>query len=160
MNFRKATIEDLASIHHIEDVCFPPNEAASFDSLSKRLQVFPHHFWLLEDEGQLIGFINGMVTNNKTIADEMFKQANLHDDKGSWQSVFGLAVLPAFRRKGYAEKLINHLIEKAKEENRKGVTLTCKEYLIPYYKKLGFADLGVSKSVHGGEVWHDMTITF
>ena len=160
MNFRNATIDDLASIHQIETVCFPPNEAASLDSLSKRLQVFPHHFWLLEDEGQVIGFINGMVTDNKTIADEMFKQAELHNENGSWQSVFGLAVLPEFRRKGYAEKLINHLIQKSKEQNRKGITLTCKEHLIPYYQKLGFVDVGLSKSVHGGAVWHDMIIEF
>ncbi|ANE50897.1 GNAT family N-acetyltransferase [Flavisolibacter tropicus] len=160
MKFRNATLDDLESIHQIETVCFPPNEAASFDSFSKRLQVFPNHFWLLEDEGQLIGFINGMVTSNKTIVDEMFANADLHNENGSWQSIFGIAVLPAFRRKGYAEKLINHLIEKSKEQNRTGVTLTCKDYLIPYYKKFGFIDLGISKSVHGGEVWHDMIIKF
>lgn len=160
MTIRNATINDLEAIHHLESACFPLNEAASLDSFSKRLQVFPHHFWLLEDEGQLIGFINGMVTNSETIADEMFAHADLHNENGSWQSIFGIAVLPAFRRKGYAEKLINHLIEKAKEQNRKGITLTCKEYLIPYYKKLGFVDLGISQSVHGGEVWHDMTIKF
>ena len=160
MNFRNATIADLGSILHIEKACFPPNEAASLDSLSKRLQVFPQHFWLLEDEGQLIGFINGMVTDHKTIVDEMFKQAELHNENGSWQCVFGLAVSPTFRRKGYAEKLINHLIQKSKEQKRKGITLTCKEHLIPYYQKLGFVDLGISKSVHGGAVWHDMIIEF
>ena len=160
MNCRNATIADLEVIHQVETVCFPPNEAASLTSLSKRLQVFPHHFWLLENEGQIIGFINGMVSNNKTISDDMFVQADLHNENGSWQSVFGLAVLPAFRRKGYAEKLIAHLIAIAKGQNRTGVTLTCKEYLIPYYKKLGFVDLGVSQSVHGGEVWHDMVMEF
>ncbi len=101
-----------------------------------------------------------MVTNSGTIADEMFTNANLHNEKGSWQTVFGLAVLPQFQRKGYAGLLINHLIEKSKEQNRKGITLTCKGYLVAYYTKFGFIDLGLSKSVHGGEVWHDMTLTF
>lgn len=160
MIIRNATIDDLHAIHHIENLCFPPNEAASLDSFSKRLLVFPHHFWLLEEEGQLIGFINGMVTNTETIADEMFAHAELHNESGSWQTIFGIAVSPAFRRKGYGERLINHLIKKSKEQNRAGVTLTCKEYLISYYEKFGFIDLGISKSVHGGEVWHDMINTF
>ena len=160
MTFRNATITDLAAIHRLENECFPPNEAASLETLSNRLQVFPHHFWLLENEGQLIGFINGMVTDNKTIVDEMFTHTHLHNENGSWQSVFGLAVAPAYRRQGYAEMLINHLIKRAKAQNRKGITLTCKAYLIPYYKKLGFTDTGLSASVHGGEVWHDMVMAF
>src|SRR5690242_8694480 len=116
MIIRNATTDDLHAIHHIESLCFPPNEAASLDSFSKRLQVFPHHFWLLEEDGQLIGLINGMVTNNGTISDEMFAHAELHNEHGSWQSIFGIAVLPASRRKGYAKKLIRHLIEKSKEQ--------------------------------------------
>ncbi len=160
MNFRNATLDDLASISEMENVCFPPNEAASFASLSKRLQVFPNHFWIFENEGKIIGFINGMVTNNKTIIDEMFTNADLHDEEGAWQSVFGLAVSPDYRKSGYAGKLINHLIEQSKEQNRAGLTLTCKEYLIPYYRRFGFEDAGVSASVHGGEVWHDMILMF
>ncbi|MDJ1496190.1 GNAT family N-acetyltransferase [Cytophagaceae bacterium DM2B3-1] len=160
MNFRNASIDDLESIYQIESICFPPNEAASLDSFSKRLQVFPQHFWLLEDNEQLIGYINGMVTNNQTIVDEMFAQAELHNDNGACQSVFGIAVLPEYRNNGYGGKLINFLIEKAKEQNRAGITLTCKEYLISYYEKFGFADLGISQSVHGGEVWHDMILKF
>lgn len=160
MNLRNATVDDLVSINAIERVCFPPNEAASLASLTKRLQVFPNHFWVLEHEGEIIGFINGMVTNNKTIKDNMFANADLHDENGEWQSVFGLAVSPACRKNGYAGKLINHLIEKSKEQNRKGVILTCKAYLIPYYHKFGLEDSGISASVHGGEVWHDMTLRF
>ncbi|MDJ1499651.1 GNAT family N-acetyltransferase [Xanthocytophaga agilis] len=160
MNFRNPTIKDLEPIYQIESICFPPNEAASLDSFSKRLQVFPQHFWLLEDKGQLIGYINGMVTDNQTIVDEMFAQAELHNDNGTWQSIFGIAVLPEYRNNGYGGKLINLLIEKVKEQNRTGITLTCKKYLIPYYEKFGFADLGISRSVHGGEIWHDMILKF
>mgnify|MGYP001051621334 CR=1 FL=1 len=158
MKLRIATLTDLDAITALENTCFPPNEAATRNSFIKRLQSFPDHFWVLEIEGQLIGFINGMVTNNETIIDEMFAQANLHNDEGKWQSIFGLAVDPAFRKHGYAGKLIHHFIEKARADKRTGVTLTCKEYLVPYYEKFGFTDRGISASVHGGEVWHDMTI--
>lgn len=158
VQLKNATIDDLDAISVIENVCFPPNEAASRESLLKRLHIFPQHFWLLEIDGQLAGFANGMVTDNETLVDEMFVHADLHDENGKWQSVFGLAVSPEFRKNGLAGQLINHVIEKAKEQNRAGVTLTCKEHLVHYYKRFGFTDLGISQSTHGGEVWHDMTI--
>lgn len=160
MKFRIATLTDLDKITALEHICFPPNEAASRESFIKRLEFFPGHFWVLETESQLVGFINGMVTDNETIVDEMFADAHLHNEEGKWQSIFGLAVSPDFRKQGYAGQLIRHFINKAKEQERAGVTLTCKEYLVPFYEKFGFRDLGVSTSVHGGAIWHDMTIQF
>jgi len=160
MKLRIATLTDLDVITDLEQTCFPPNEAASRHAFIQRLQSFPNHFWVLEINGTLAGFINGMVTNNEMIIDEMFANARLHDDDGTWQSVFGLAVAPAFRKQGHAARLIRHLIEKAKTEARLGVTLTCKEHLVPYYEKFGFTDRGISASVHGGEIWHDMIIRF
>ena len=160
MRIRRATIQDLENISRVESLCFPENEAASPALFAKRLQLFSHHFWLLEDEAELIGFINGMVTDNDTIKDTMFKDAELHQEDGKWQSVFGLAIVPAYRKRGHAERLINHLIEVSNQQNRRGVTLTCKEHLISYYEKLGFSKAGQSDSVHGGEVWFDMKIDF
>ncbi|MBS7253542.1 GNAT family N-acetyltransferase [Flavobacterium branchiicola] len=160
MTFRNATLNDLAIINEIENLCFPPNEAATSETLAKRLQVFPQHFWLIEDQNNTIGFINGMITDNRTIVDEMFKNVDLHNENGKWQSVFGLATSPNFQKKGYAGELIKHLIAKSKSQNRKGITLTCKDYLVAYYEKFGFIDQGISASVYGGEVWHDMVIEF
>lgn len=71
-----------------------------------------------------------------------------------------LAVSPAHRKRGYAGQLIKHFIDKAQEQCRLGITLICKAYLVGYYQQFGCADLGLSASVHGGEVWHDMTLTF
>lgn len=156
-------MDDLKDIHAIESNCFPPGEAASLSALSKRLQIFPDHFWVLEafsdrpeDDTRILGYINGMVTDHTTIRDEMFEDAGLHDNQGQWQSVFGLAVAEAEQKKGYAGQLIRHLIEQAQKQHRTGITLTCKQHLIPYYGKFGFKDLGISASVHGGAVWHDM----
>lgn len=160
MTIRNATLEDLEAIYSIERTCFPENEAASLTSFAKRLAVFPNHFWLLENDSKLIGYINGMVSDHDTIQDEMFEHAELHDEEGRWQSVFGLAVSPDYRKHGHAETLVNHLIDAAKQQNRKGITLTCKEALIPFYGKLGFYNAGLSNSAHGGEVWFDMKINF
>ncbi|GAB2564140.1 GNAT family N-acetyltransferase [Spirosoma aerophilum] len=160
MTIRNATLHDLDTISRVESLCFPANEAASRSSFAKRLQRFSPHFWLLEDKLNLIGFVNGMVTDNETITDAMFQNADLHKEDGKWQSVFGLAIAPDYQKQGHAQRLIKHLIEVSKQQNRQGVILTCKESLIPFYEKLGFSNAGLSNSVHGGEVWFDMRIDF
>ena len=108
----------------------------------------------------VIGFVNGMVTDDRTISDVMFEQAELHKEDGKWQSVFGLDVLPEHRRKGYAGQLMRALIEHSREDGRCGCILTCKEHLLPYYTRFGFRNLGVSLSQHGGAVWYDMILEF
>lgn len=158
MIFRNPVLDDLQTIYSIENLCFPVDEAASLYTFYERLKFFSKHFWLLEIEGEIVGYINGMVSNQKTIEDEMFQKADLHDENGIWQSVFGLAVKQEYRKKGYAAKLLEYMIAQAKEQHRAGVTLTCKEHLLTYYKKFGFTDLGISSSMHGGAVWHDMVL--
>ena len=160
LRIRKATLDDLDAIERIEALCFPASEAAARESLRARLTVYPDHFLVLEDGGELIGFVNGMVTDERTISDAMFDHAELHREDGRWQSVFGLDVVPGHRRKGHAERLMRAFIELARSESRLGCILTCKERLLPYYAKFGFKNEGVSQSQHGGAVWYDMTLTF
>ena len=60
-----------------------------------------------------------------------------------------------------AGKLICRAIDEARQQGRKGLVLTCKEKLVPYYAKFGFSDEGVSdKSTHGNVVWHQMRLAF
>lgn len=159
-NIRLATIDDLDNIVKIEKECFPVAEAATEDSLRERLTVYPDHFWLLEIDEKLIGLIDGMVTNELAIVDEMFEKAELHNESGYWQAIFGVAILPEYRRNGYAAILMERVISDSKLQKRKGCILTCKDKLIHYYEKFGFKNYGVSKSVHAGEIWYDMRLEF
>ena len=102
MRIRTATQDDLDAICRVEAICFPASEAGTRESFAARLQGFSPSFPSVGDEGRLIGFVNGMVTDDRTISDVMFEQAELHKEDGKWQSVFGLDVLPEHRRKGYA----------------------------------------------------------
>ncbi len=155
---------ELKRIAEIEAVCFPSAEAASLDSIRQRAAAFPESFFVAEQDspaqGRLVGFINGCVTNALTICDEMFENVSTHCPNGAYQAVFGLDVLPDFRRQGIASGLMNALIAAARSAGRKGLILTCKEHLIPYYEKFGYRSLGVSQSVHGGAVWFDMVLEF
>ena len=161
MNIRTATMEDLEILTAIEAACFPPAEAATRESFAKRLAVYPNHFWLLEeDDGTLVSFVNGLVTDEPLLRDEMYADASLHNEHGVWQMVFGVNTLPQYRRRGLAGQVLERVIADARAQGRKGCVLTCKDKLIHYYEKFGFQNEGVSASTHGGVVWYDMRLTF
>ena len=161
MKIRTATIHDLDQIAAVEAECFPAAEAATREELKARLEVYGDHFWLMFDEEKLIAFVDGMVTDEPDLADEMYEKAEMHREEGTWQMIFGVNTLPAYRRKGYAGQLLERAVSDAKEQGRKGLVLTCKEQLVHYYAKFGFVDEGIStKSVHGNVVWNQMRLTF
>ena len=161
MHIRLARPEDLAAVTALEAVCFPAAEAATEESFRSRLAHYASHFWLLEDGDTLVSFVNGLVTNERDLTDEMYENAAMHNENGAWQMIFGVNTLPAYRQHGYAGELLQKAIADAKEQGRKGLVLTCKDRLVPYYAKFGFVDEGVTdKSTHGNVAWHQMRLTF
>jgi ribosomal protein S18 acetylase RimI-like enzyme len=161
MRIRNALMADLAAVAAVEAACFPVAEAATAQDFAKRLQVYPNHFWLLEDrEGRLISFVNGLVTDEPSLRDEMYSDASFHHEQGAWQMIFGVNTLPEYRRRGFAGRVIRQVIADARDQGRKGCVLTCKEALLHYYETFGFVNEGVSESVHGGVVWYEMRLTF
>lgn len=160
MNVTNATLADLKEIAAIEAECFPSAEAASEKVLKERLEHYPNHFWLLHEGEQLVGFINGMVTDEADLSDEMYENAGMHKEDGKWQMIFGVDTRPAYRRRGCAERLLKQVIADAGKQGRKGLVLTCKEKLIHYYARFGFVNEGISESVHGNAVWYQMRLRF
>ena len=160
MHIRTAAMKDLAALTAIEAACFPAAEAATETDFAKRLAVYPDHFWLLEDGDTMVGFVNGMATDLPDLCDEMYEDAHMHDPKGAWQMIFGVDTIPAYRRRGCAEMVLNRVIEDTRKAGRKGLVLTCKDRLVHYYAKFGFVSEGVSGSTHGGVVWYQMRLTF
>ena len=161
MQIRYANEKDIAAIAAVEAACFPLAEAATEAEFIERVKYYGNHFWLLYDADKLIAFVDGFVTDEPDLTDEMYENACMHNETGAWQMIFGVNTLPEYRRRGYAGELIRRAIADAKQQGRKGLVLTCKERLIAYYAKFGFADEGVSeKSTHGNVQWHQMRLTF
>ncbi|MBQ8953618.1 MAG: GNAT family N-acetyltransferase, partial [Clostridia bacterium] len=71
MEIRHARMEDVDRLAALEAVCFPAAEAAGREALAARVERFGDHFWLLEEEGRLIAFVNGMVTDQPDLTDAM-----------------------------------------------------------------------------------------
>ena len=100
MNIRTATLEDLDIIAEAESRCFPVAEAAGRREFEERLRVYADHFWLLFDDGKLISFIDGLVTDETDLTDEMYENVSMHNESGAWQMIFGVVTVPEARKKG------------------------------------------------------------
>ena len=159
MEIRHALPSDLDCLAAVEARCVPPAGAAGADSLRGRLAVYPNHFWLLLEEGRLVSYVNGPVTQQPDLADWMYHDPCVHQENGAWQMIFGVSTEPSFRKRGYAGQVLRQVIADAAAQGRKGLVLTCKDALVRYYAGFGFADEGISSSQHGGVAWHQMRLT-
>ena len=114
MTIRHARPTDLDALDALEQQCFPPEEAATRTSFAQRLAVFPEHFWLAEEDGQILACVNGCVSDSPLLQDEMFEDAGLHNEQGAWQMLFGVETHPTAQGKGYASALMRQMIADAK----------------------------------------------
>ena len=115
---RTATINDLEAVAAVEAECFPAAEAATKEEFAERIKFYGDHFWLMFDADKLISFVDGFVTDQPDLTDEMYENASMHNEKGAWQMIFGVNTIPSYRQHGYAGELIRRAIFDAKAQHR------------------------------------------
>lgn len=161
MRIRTAQMDDVDAVAAVEKECFPPAEAATREEFAERILHYGNHFWLMFDGDKLAAFVDGFVTDAPDLTDEMYERADMHNEAGAWQMIFGVNTMPEYRRRGLAGELIRCAIDNALEAGRKGLVLTCKDELVHYYAGFGFKDEGITdKSTHGNVAWHQMRLEF
>lgn len=158
--FREGRSDDDLSLSELENLCFPEAEAATLDTFKKRLEKYKDQFIVAELDGKVIGVVNGPVTMEADLTDEMYADTNYHVENGQWKMIFGVDTHPDFRGQHLASRSMERTIEKARAEGRKGLVLTCKENLIGFYERFGFVNEGISGSEHGGALWYQMRLQF
>lgn len=158
--FRNAKIEDLEEILIIENQGFTPEEAATKSALIKRIEMINDTFIIAELNEKVVGYINGPVINQPFITDDLFESIDENPTTGGYVAILGLVVDQSQRNQGLAGKLLNEIEQRAKTHHRLGITLTCKEELIPFYEKYGYDNKGVSSSQHGGIKWFNLMKEF
>lgn len=160
MNFkiRSISIQDLDRIAEIEGSCFPAAEAAPKEAFKERIAAFGEWFFAVELKGSLIGFIDGCSTDSDILFDEMYHDTRHHNPGGKNLAIFGLNVLPDYRKNGIAASLLKHFAAAARDAGKKAILLTCKKQLVHYYEKEGYQCQGLSESTHGGAEWYDMML--
>lgn len=158
IHIRQVLPADLDACHRLEAVCFPEEEAASRENIAVRIGQYPEGFQVAEQDGVIVGHVNGGATGKDDITDEAFKALIGHDPDGGNAVVFSLAVDPAHRRNGLGARLMRSYVDSMRTQGRENVLLLCKEALLPFYGRLGFVDRGLSASTHGGAAWYEMVL--
>ena len=77
----------LEQITKVEAEWFPAAEAATADEFRDRLSSYDNHFWLMFDNEKLIAFVDGFVTDEPNLTDEMYADASLHNEDSVWQRI-------------------------------------------------------------------------
>ncbi|BBN97691.1 GNAT family N-acetyltransferase [Sporolactobacillus terrae] len=156
MEIRKVRKSDLAQLVELENSGFTPEEAATKQAFITRIETIPDTFLVAEEMNQIIGYVNGPVISMPHITDDLFEQTAPNPDRGGYQSILGLVVAPNCQGKGIASQLLRALEDQARENERLTVTLTCRQFLIPFYEKNGYINQGIAASEHGGMKWFNM----
>lgn len=157
--FRSIRPEEADQAVHIEQICFPPNEACSEKSMKERIAKAPELFLVAvgKETGKLAGFLNGLATDEYAFRDEFFTDVNLYKPDGKNIMLLGLDVLPEYRKQGLAREIVLQYIRREQENGREKLILTCLQNKVKMYEKMGFVDRGIANSTWGGEEWHEMT---
>lgn len=151
--------EDLEACFLVEISGFPPQEAATRETIQRRIDTYPQGFLVAELQGRVVGMLNSASTNKDDISGEELKQLVGHDPDGRNMVIFALAVLPEFQKQGIAQQLMARVIDYARQSKKETILLMCKHNLIAYYERLGFTHVGLSNSTHGGGEWHEMRLS-
>ena len=87
MMIRHARLEDLSMLVQICNECYPPEERISEIEYKHRWETYPQHFWIMEEQKEILAFINGPVTDHSRIQDVMFHDPRIHNENGKWQAI-------------------------------------------------------------------------
>lgn len=156
MNIRHAKDGDVIKLSVIESLSYPVGEGAGEEQIRERVSAFPDNFWIMEEDGRILSFLNGITTDVADLTDEMYENTDMNKVGGKIFMVFSVVTAPDERGKGFASTVMEQFIADCRRRGISEIVLTCKEGLIPFYQRFGFEYESVSASVHGGAVWHQM----
>jgi predicted N-acetyltransferase YhbS len=159
MNIRPIRTDDeIKEAYELEISCYPPEAAATLSAFYLRRELFPSYFLIAEMNEEVVGIVNGVLTNDVDLSNDALKQNVDFNKDGSYLCILTLAVKPTHRGQHIAVQLINQIIEQAKKEPLSAIILMCESPLIPFYEKFGFVYLRPSSSEHGGIEWYEMRL--
>ena len=158
-NIRIVNEQDLDRCFEIESVSYSGEEAATKDKILKRIKSYPEGFIVIENDREIMGFINSGATQKVELSDEEFKELIGHDPEGKHIVILSVVIHPDYQGRGMASKLMNSFIDKMKSLGKSDIFLICQTELIDMYASYGFVNLRVSDSDHGGMSWNEMSLS-
>ena len=112
--FRDIRRDEIEQAVRIEAICFPPNEACTYEHMAPRIENAPDLFLVAVDRktGKMAAFLNGLATNREHLTDDFFTDADQHDPDGTNIMLLGLDVLPEHQHQGLARELMEQYKER------------------------------------------------
>ena len=156
--FRTPTAEDAERCYAIEIGAYEGDEAATLEKIRTRIAQYPQGFLILENAGEIVGFINSGCAYQVRMSDEEFKELVGHDAAAPNVVIMSVVIDPAFQGRGYAATMMHTFVEQMRAEDKKTIHLMCKERHVGLYSRLGFQYQRPSDSDHGGMAWHEMVM--
>ena len=130
MNITEMNASHVPQVAQLEQLCFadPWSEKSIASELTSKWS-----YWLVAvEDDRVVGYIGSQSSIDES-------------------DVMNVAVHPDFRRKGIAEKLINHLVEELKNRGSHTLLLEVRASNAPaiaLYEKLGFTQVGCRKNYY------------
>ncbi|CAB9502474.1 Aralkylamine N-acetyltransferase [Seminavis robusta] len=165
ISYRSPSANDIASCLAIESASYPPDEAATLESLTYRQANAGDYFQCAvinnnddnNDNAAIIGFV--CATRCDEFAEESM---STHSPDGPLLAIHSVVVEESFRRQGIATAMLQAYLEKVEAENSdtdgsiESVVLLAKEQLLDFYRNCGFQVNGPSSIVHGEDLWYEL----
>lgn len=156
MNIRFAQAKDLNGIQVLEQENFSKNEQIPSHVLAFYVEKLSHTCLVAEDEDALVGHVLATPMATSSLTDHVFEQTSLPAGSLPYLGVSSLSIAQTHQKQGLGTLLLASLKEVALLSDFKGICLTCKEDLVPYYQMNGFSEIGLSPSCLGGKEWIEM----
>ena len=156
MQLRFVEIEDLERVLELEEDGFAVDEQLEEAVLTFYVKELHDTCLVIEDEGVVCAHILASPSQTKGWSDSVFEQMEKPEGKLPYLAVASLSVAESYRKQGLGTLLLAGLKEIAANKEYEGISLTCHDYLIPYYEMNGFEEMGISDSRFAGKYWHDM----
>lgn len=73
--FRNIHKDEIEQAAEIESICFPPNEACTYEHMESRIKKASDLFLVVVDRetGKIAGFLNGLATDREHLTDDFFE---------------------------------------------------------------------------------------
>ena len=155
---RNAREGDANRCHEIETAAYEGDEAATLEKIAFRAATYPEGFLVLEDAGELVGFINSGCAHVVDLANEALKDLSGHDPDAAHVVILSVVVDPEHQGLGLSQKLMTEFVTRMRRENKASIQLICKERHVGLYERFGYRYLRPSASEHGGMQWHEMSM--
>ncbi|MBP2057947.1 ribosomal protein S18 acetylase RimI-like enzyme [Lactobacillus colini] len=154
--YRPVQAKDLKEIVELEADAFHMSREMVQNDMVGRITNYPDTFWVAEDKetNRVVGHIFGPAFAKKYIEDEIYFKNHPNRVEDDYQMILSLAVLPEYRLNGIASHLLAKLEAVASSQERKALSLTCRDELINFYEKFGYQNEGTAQNLPGETLYN------